>query len=314
MKKTSEENNSKTEEQIHYENLRAFFNWAISITGALIAIIVSVSLFFTYNSMKDFREELKSTLADSKAEIKEMVSNANMTLKETRDQSDNVNNIVKENSEKSIDNIENESQRSITEFKDYAKSQAISETEKRINEAFKDNNIQKVIDETAKNEIEGRVKDLVINSLKKIPDFILAVDKIRAGDRKSFCFLDSIAKNSNEAGNKNMARNIIEAKILDYENSIEEIKNLEMIGDYLLAFYNLPSSIFGYKINYDSTETSCRKLFNDMKEEVEYSNDLNMVALAFKVLRFLTNTPIRMFDFDEAKKLKYKEGIPHPQK
>jgi len=62
----------------------------------------------------------------------------------------------------------------------------------------------------------------------------------------------------------------------------------------------------------DSTEAGCRKLFNETKTEIETDLRLQLIAVDFKLLRFLTGINIKMFDFDAAKKLQYKEGVPHP--
>jgi len=61
----------------------------------------------------------------------------------------------------------------------------------------------------------------------------------------------------------------------------------------------------------DTTEVGCKKLFDNAKFDIEINNNLNFIALEFKVLRFLTGTKIKMFDFEAARKLQYKEGIKH---
>jgi len=81
MKTKSEEKDVRTEEQKHYEHTKNFFYWAIGISGGLIAIIAGVSLYFTYNNMKDYKDELRTALSESKSDIKEMVSNANTILR-----------------------------------------------------------------------------------------------------------------------------------------------------------------------------------------------------------------------------------------
>ena len=315
MTKTTNETNSrkKTEEQIHYENLQSFFKWVITIVGSVIAIMATVSLFFTYNNMKDNREELKQALDEAKSEIKEMVSNANITIKETKDQSNLTSNNVKFESLQTIKDLESEAQKSIIDIKDYAKSLALYETERKVSEAFNDNNIQRVIDEAAKKEIETRVIGIITSSFQQIPNFILAVDKIRAGDRKSFIYMDSIAKNSKDQVYQSMAKKVIKEKTRDYENSIQDVESLTMIEFLKMELSHLPVNMWNFNPTIDATEAGCRKLFNETKKDIEENENLNYVALDFKILRFLTNIHIPMFDFEAAKEVTYIIGIPHPK-
>jgi len=65
-----------TEEQKHYDSLIRFFKYAISITGSLLTIIIFAGMGFTYNSVKDLKQELKDNLKETKDEIKYSLDNS----------------------------------------------------------------------------------------------------------------------------------------------------------------------------------------------------------------------------------------------
>jgi hypothetical protein len=301
--KPKKEYSEKSEEQRHYEYVLSFLKWAIGITGSFIIILVAIAQFGFYKDRSEFKAELSTYLKDSKEQIHEMAYNANLASKETMEQSHLTINSLKGEAEKYLQNIKEET-----------KSLALSETDRKVNEAFKDKSIQKVIDDAAKNEVESSVKEIVTEKLKPMSGIILAVDKIRAGDRKSFMMLDSLSKYSKDTYYKAMADSIVKVKTNDYEESIPEFSNIREIANQEMEFFHIPIGL--YKIPdeaIDTTELGCRKMFDETKKDLQENPSLNYVALDFKILRFLTGTKIKMFDFEAAKKLQYKEGIKHPK-
>ncbi len=295
-----------TEEKKHYDSLITFLKYTLGITGSSLTIIILVGIYFTYQSSTDFKQELKDNLLATKDEIKNSLSESKNEISKLYALSSKTMSDVQEQAEKAILNV-----------RDEAVNEALKASKEKVEQAFKDKNIQNVIDEAVKTEIETRVNTIVTNNLQQMPNFILAVDKIRAGVRKSFIYVDSIANYSKESFYKSMAKKIIEEKTRDYENSIPEIQSLKEIVIYqLITFQNVPYELLDTKEiekNIDSTEVSCRKYFIETKKDIEQNENLNMVALDFKVLRFLTKVPIKMFDFEAANKLQYIEGIPHPR-
>ena len=295
-----------TDEKKHYDSLITFLKYTLGITGSCLTIIIAVGIYFTYKSSTDFKQDLKDNLQSTKEEIKNSLLESKDDISKLYAFSTKTMSDVKEQAEKTILNV-----------RDEAVYEALKASKEKVEQAFKEKNIQKVIDEAVKTEIESRVNAIVTNNLQEMPNFILAVDKIRAGVRKSFIYVDSIAKNSNDSFYKSMAKKIIEEKTRDYENSIPEIQSFKEIVIYqLITFKNVPYELIDIKAiekNIDSTEVSCRKYFIETKKDIEQNENLNIVAFDFKVLRFLTKVPIKMFDFEASNKLQYKENIPNPK-
>lgn len=165
--------------------------------------------------MSEFKGELRTTLNESREQMKDMLNNANGAIKET-----------KQESFQTTANTKEEAERIIQYIRENAKDIAISEAKMKVDDAFIDKNIQKVIDETAQKEIESRM----LENFKLIPNFILAIDKIRNGDKKVLLYIDSIAKNSTDKYYKTTAKKIVEDKTKEYDDSKQEIFSLSCIS------------------------------------------------------------------------------------
>ena len=201
--------------------------------------------------------------------------------------------------------IQSEAQKNITYIRNDAKSLALTEAEKKVNDAFKEKNIQKVIDEMAKREIESRVKEIVDEQMKQSPTLILVMlstDRIKAGDRKAFMFVDSIAQYSKDFLSKSKADSIRKMKAKDYDDYYPAVTSIKRLNEVGCSYDDN-----GGLIQVDSTASGMQKRFEYSKSAIANSDDLGCVAEEFEVLRFITRKPIKMFDFDAVKKLQFSE-------
>ena len=302
----------KSEEQLHYDNIISFFKWALQFSVSLLVLAVTAAAILFYRDRAQFNADIKSYLDVSRNQIIEMVSDAKSTLKETKDQSNLLSS-----------SLRTEADRNIQYIREDAKSMALNEATKQVNAAFKEKNVQKMIEDAAEKEIATSVQEMVFDKLRLLPNILLALDRIRVGQKESFLYLDSIAKYSLDPFYKSIADSIVNSKRNEYEKSaMDEIKCLEYIrvSDLLASGFSAIEAFDIWKQetkdkkNVDSTEVGCRNLFNETMDDIEFNGNLNHIAFDFKVLRFLTGEKIEMFDFDRIKTIKYKEGIKHPYK
>jgi len=308
--KPKKDNNSElSEEQRHYQNMISYFKWALGFTGSMMVLILTAAGILFFKDRTAFNAEIKTYLRESKEQIKEMASNAQTTLKDTKDESNLLSYSLKSDAEKSIQYIRED-----------AKSLALAEATKQVNDAFREKNIQKTIEEAANKEITSSVKEMVFDKLSSLPKILLALDRIRAGQKESYLYLESIAKNSKDPFYKSFTDSLVRSKRDEYDNSMDEIKCIKYIelfrmmssGLSIVESFNLWNKELKDKSIVDSTEEHCKKLFNEAITDAQENNNLNQILIDFKVLRFFTGEKIKMFDFDILKTLKYKEGIKHP--
>ena len=304
------ENPDNSEAQRHYDNIISFFKWALQFSVSLLVLALTAAAILFYHDRHQFNDEIKSYLQESKDQIKEMASDAKNTLKETKEQSNDLSTSLRTEAERNIQYIRND-----------AKLMALNEATKQVNAAFREKNVQKMIEDAAVKEISTSVKEMVFDKLRLLPNMVLALDRIRVGQRQSFLYMDSIAKYSLDPFYKSFADSIVNSKREEYDKGgMDEIHCLSYIrvsdllasGFSAIEAFNIWDQEKKDKKNLDSTEVGCRKLFNETLEDLNSNPNLNHLVFDFKVLRFLTGEKIKMFDFDRIKKIKYKEGIKHP--
>ncbi len=271
----------KSEEQIHYESLISFLKWGLSIVGTFILILVSIAVFMTYNSFSDFKKELKENINESKNQINELVKTSNAAIKEN-----------KEESNAAIKELKEQVDKSIIYIRDDAKVLALSSAERKIEEAFKDKNIQKLINDAAENEIDSRLKEIVGNQTEQIQDFSYAIYKFNQGNRIGLDILDSIKRNSKILSLKAYAEKIIKEKAKEYELTWTEVK-CQNDGDYGLL-----------EMKRDTTELGKRKAIEKCKSIILTSWDLGGVAWATQLLRCITKRKFEMFDLEAVRNFK----------
>jgi F0F1-type ATP synthase membrane subunit b/b' len=301
----------KSEEEKHYQYIISFFKFVLQISLVLLTIFIGAGSYLFYKDRGQFNDDIRAYLKESRDQIKEMTNDAKTTVKETKDESNQLSNNLKSDAEKNIQYIRED-----------ARTLALAEATKQVNEAFKEKNIQISIQEAAEREITSSVRDMVFDKLRLLPNVMLALDRIRAGDKISFLYLDSLATNCKEPFIKSISDSIVSSKREEYDidgsdefHCLQDIRISDLLAsgiETVLAFNIYNDEL--KKNKPDSSENYCRKLFNETKEDLNMNNNLNHIAYDFKVFRFLTGEKIKMFDFQRAKSLKYIEGIKHPYK
>jgi len=270
-----------SEEKKHYESLISYFKYAITITGSLLTIIISVGIYFTYKSAVDLRQDVKDNLKETKDEIRYSLDNSKKDILKLNDVATSTMVQVKEQADNTILTI-----------KDKATIEALIASRQKVEETFKKNNIQDLINKTAKDEIETRVdkmvkdqieisNDKLMKVLSIMPEFMLAVDKFRVGDTRGLIYLDSIKRYSQDPLKIQTANKIIQEKKLDYINAYQNITKEE-----LFSALNIKQDISYVELN------------PKLKYIILNDKDLNRVYWATELLSKLSGKKIELFDFD----------------
>lgn len=272
----------KTEEQIHYENLITFLKYAIGITGTAITIMLGIAVFIIGSNIA----EVKQNLTES---IEPTIKNFDATMS-----------LLKENSQYQKELTD----KRVEILKIQTENLAIEETRKRVEDAFKNNNIQLLLEQTAKKELEPRIKQLTDTKVNDItvyykeltnflPKAILAVDQIRSGYRMGLDTLISIFEKSQDQTIKNFAQQLIKEKSKDwYESAFNYFKDKD-----------LKKQLDILKINSKDMDTEKNKIVSELIKIINSDQDLEQVSFAFITLSQITNKKIDTFDINAANKI-----------
>lgn len=278
-----------SEEKNHYESLITFLKYSITITGAFLTIIISVGIYFTFNSTKEMKDDIRSELNATKNNISTYLDQSQKEIKSLNDYTKT--SLIETKS--LVDNT-------LGYVRQEAKNTAIYTSKEKVEEAFRENNIQDLINRTAEDAIKVKIdlmiKDQIQKSNEKLmevlnimPDFMLSVDKFRQGDRKALIYLDSIRKYSKDTLRIQIADKIIQGKKIDYLNAYGNEKKEELLS-YL-------------DIDPTKQDTTCIALKPKLRQLILNDKDLNVVCFATILLSKCYGKQIDLFDFDFIKGL-----------
>lgn len=279
-----------SEEKKHYKSLIALLKYSITITGAFLTIIISVGIYFTFNSTKEMKDDIRSELNATRNNISSYLDQSQKEIKSLNDYTKTSLNETKVSVANTLGYVREE-----------AKNTAIYTSKEKVAEAFRENNIQDLINRTAEDAIKVKIdlmiKDQIHKSNEKLmevlnimPDFMLSVDNFRAGDRKSLIFLDSIKRNSKDTIQIRIADKIIQRKKIDYLNAYGDMKKEDLLSML--------------DIDPKKQDTTCIVLIPKLKKIIINDEDLNAVCFATILLSKCSSRQIELFDFDYVKNMK----------
>lgn len=276
-------------EKLHYDKHLEFLKWSVGISGTFITLIVGVALYFTYNNVKDYKDEFKQNMGGIKSDIKEIKIESINTIHETKKEVD-----------QQRDRLKDEINKEIPIIKEDAENLALNAVRKTISEEFESNNIRGLIERTADERLNSQVGTILENKIKSaskdideqtkaVATLSVALDQIRAGDRRWFMIVDSIKTNHPLSIIRELAFTLQNQKISDYGKSIEWY-NKKTDNKVTLPTYGDLTYLKGF----DS-------LLYSIVDIINTSLDLNKVAMAFKVLNKIADQQFKMFDFMSVK-------------
>lgn len=272
---------NKSEEQRHYESLTSYFKTLVYITAGAITIIAAVGIYTTYNSLADARNEVKEHLGTIEETVKEASKNSLETFR----------------------NLQTQANQEVQNFKNETRNFALTETKIRVSEAFEENKITQLVEQTAEKKLKKRLEKIVEeqviktqkiieNQMKVIPILFLAVDKIRQGERSGLTILDSLRFHAKDPLIRKLSNDAFAGKAGDYEKYYKSEVDNKTMKQYIQDFQ------LGPNISVNDTVSILRGILRIIQTDQE----LNNVAPAVLAINKITGEKFKMFDFESINK------------
>jgi Sec-independent protein translocase protein TatA len=246
-----------TDEELHYKSLTDYFKNLVRFSTGTLGIIVAVGFFIFYSKLSDVQSEAN----------------------------------------KSINNAKSEATREIDSIRQQSAQLAINTAREKIDEAFKSNNITKIVEEAATRQVgtalekqvrdelnrritenvDRRVNDVLeqVSILNKIADYGY---KMHIGRIDALSQLLKIQNTSPHETERKWAKELIETIAADYDSV-----NARGNGDVAPPILSLPR---------DSSQLI------ELAVMINTAEDLNPMASAFYQLRTLTRINFKTFDIE----------------
>jgi hypothetical protein len=213
-----------TDAELHYKSLTDYFKFLVTLTLAGIGILTTVGLYIGYKDMAAMRAEVRQNLSDVKGEVRQNMSDVKS---DTRAAVDN----IKDDAKASIENAKTATDAQISQIRDRSAVIAVSEAQRRVDEAFRNRNIEGMVENAASRQvapvIERQLKtevDRAMVSLQRDITFLGQISDagayMRVGGRKG---LDKLVELQQNAPNESMrlaARSMLETIGKNYEEFV----------------------------------------------------------------------------------------------
>ena len=138
------------EAELHYKSLTDYFKFLVTLTLTVtlggIGILTTVGLYFSYKDMAAMRAEVRQNLSDVKAEVRQNMSDAKSDTKAVVDK-------TREDAKTSIESVKNATDAQISQIRDRSAAIAISEAQRRVDEAFHNRNIEGMVENAASRQV-----------------------------------------------------------------------------------------------------------------------------------------------------------------
>jgi hypothetical protein len=276
-----------SEEKMHYDSLITLFKYILGWLLGLASLVVAVAAFFISSNIKDIKKDIQEDVAKLKPDIEKIGKEADKTLADT-----------KESSKLSLEYTKTLSEMQIKLLAFETAGAAKLEVKNEVEKAFKNNNVQFMIDQTARKEVGDNLKRIVKEETDKTREIFSYMSKIqilyeRIGmqqqDVVALYELDSL---SNYCDNESI-------KKLSKELLIQRGKDFDRVFNFLSPSTNTPvadsEEDFIQRLGLSTTSTTneiARKLVYEIKQRPQ----LNMLTRYYLLLRRKTGMDFKTFD------------------
>lgn len=294
------ENSTPNHDEKHYQTLISIFKWMV---GA-IAVVVTAALWIVGSSLSSLKNDLKTDLDSVKSEIKEVKTQASDAVVATKQESNAQLELLRRNSTAYLDFTKEITQMQISILREDAKNLALSTARAKVEEAFRANNVQYMIEDIARKELGDKLDKMVEEEINKTTEvfkyntfFAKAYEQIRWGDRTYIEILDSMSRDHHNETIRTMAKELLIEKGKDYDDYLAE--SGEVKAGMPLLTPSLGRIIFrnNLLVNEKGKEFSTPELL-----DIIYNNkDLYNVTLAFMALRNKYKVDLKTFDIQAVK-------------
>jgi hypothetical protein len=291
-----------SDEKMHYDSLITLFKYILGWLLGLASLVVAVAAFFISSNIKDIKKDIQEDVAKLKPDIEKIGKDADKTLADT-----------KESSKLSLEYTKTLSEMQIKLLALETSGAAKLEVRNKVEEAFKNNSVQFMIDQTARKEVNGKLKEVVKEETAKTQEVFnylsqiqIAFEQVGKGSKYHLNFLDSLSNVAENDLIKSFAKTLVIQKGIDYEqsifsptyytenaNSFYQPESSLVVGGFLdTSRVKLVSSLnieFSEKLTDDEI---LRILVPIMQKE----NNLNQLTVMYWHLRKLSKTAFKTFD------------------
>ncbi|MFZ1081625.1 MAG: hypothetical protein WAO19_06845 [Candidatus Kryptoniota bacterium] len=294
----------ESEEQRHYETLVKVFKYLITTGIGIGAIFVGVAAYLIGNNLSDVNRKTDQAVQNFNEEIRIVKSESDQAIRDRREEADRQMDNFRKNMETFLNFSRDVTQMEMTTATETAKNLALSSAKERIEEAFKANNVQLLVDSAARKEVQDRLNSIVQETMKKtettfdqFATLISLVDRIRAVDRTAVDALDSLAHSSDDPNVRREAYYLLLQKGKDYDNSVDSLTAHHILQSIALKQLGMADTEL-------ITGADTVKVRSALEDLILKSPDLYKVTNAFMALRKLTGADIETFDITLVKNLR----------
>jgi hypothetical protein len=286
---SSEKNNN---DHTHYEYITKFLLWALGVTGALIATIVSIAIYVSYKDRDSMREEYSNTIKDLRGQINDIKNEASETSKN-----------IKSDLKDEVISTKKYSQNELERIHAQTSEVALSETKKEVGDIFKSDKIKDIIENQAINEIQTKVKDIVNKETENLSNINDAASEMRIGRKSGMYKLKSYFEGDYNVIDKLNAKKLYDRISNDYYNmtqfktddqdAVQNVfKDTSLLRKADLIFIH----IINNHVPTDKEELSQLKKF---MKEINNNEDLSEVARYIFYLSRLANVDFKPFQIEK---------------
>lgn len=295
----TKEKESFSNEKQHYITLISIFKYMV---GAII-ILAGMAVWIIGSSISDIKKVVTGELEKLNSEIVAMREESQRSIKASSEEAEKQIEHLRKNTEAFLNLTKDITAMQISTIREDAKNLALSSARLRIEEAFKANDIQLLVETAAKKEIGNRLDEIVKSEIEKttsvfenFPLLTSTYDRIRWGDRKALDILDSMANHADNPTIKRISKGLLLQKGKDYEDSI-----IEEEGDKITQFDPLVK--LGLKVTTLLTKADSTRIWSDLINIILDDTDLYRVLYGFLALNKLTDEELKIFDISAVRRM-----------
>jgi hypothetical protein len=271
-----------TEEKMHYESLISLFKWLLGLAS----IVVAVAAFFISSSIKDIKKDIQEDVAKLKPDIEKIGKDADKTLAET-----------KESSKLSLEYTKTLSEMQIKLLALETAGAAKLEVRNKVEEAFKNNSVQFMIDQTARKEVGDNLKRIVKEETDKTREIFNYMSKIQIlyerintqqQDVAALYELDSLSNYCDNESIRKLSKELLIQRGKDFDERYKFLSSSTTpVAD--------SEEDFIQRLGLSSTSTT-NEIERKLVYEIKQRPQLNVLTLYYLLLRRKTGKDFKTFD------------------
>lgn len=264
------------------KELISFVKFVVGFASTAITIIVGVAMFVSWSDLKSMRGEIRAEAKEMKEEVKE----------------------IKLNSFKEVQFTKDYAKEQIDAIRLNAEAVAIITSNSKVEEKFANTNLDNLIEEIAKKQVNDKLGILVNKEVAHfeemitiLPELSTALDQIRYGSKKHLVWMDSIANKHSSQKIRKIAKDMIFQKGKDYDDgrTYEPLNGRDYHDN---PKYN-PYKVCGG--NKPETKEEVEAAIDNLVSYILNGKDLYSLSDYFVALRLITNKDFHTFDLHAVK-------------